>query len=252
MVRKIIQEKPKPKVSCEEEVFFILKFKDIEEKLKRDESVVPYDYNEVLNQIENSSNDFIRNRFDSNLLKTIMDSVSNTNTYHPATTACFWCCHTFNWNHFVLPISYDSYKHVFVCENYYCSPECALAYNYNDTSETDSIKWLKHSLLNYLYVELYPSEPIAPAPPRTLLKMFGGMLNINQYREYLTNSKDIIIAKTHPIQIKRPILQICENIQNVMRHVAPIPERESGGLKLKRKNPPVVNSKLFDSLLKSN
>ena len=49
MVRKLIKETPKP--SPDEEVFFILKFKDIEEKLKRDESVVPYDYNEVLNQI---------------------------------------------------------------------------------------------------------------------------------------------------------------------------------------------------------
>ena len=68
----------------------------------------------------------------------------------------------------------------------FCSPECAAAYNFNQYS-SDEV-WEYTRLLNLLYKDLY-KEKIKLAPPRNSLDIFGGHMNIQEFRSYNNNYK---------------------------------------------------------------
>ena len=121
-------------------------------------------YSDILSQtfIENTAEE----RFSNDILKPLLENIHKEKEYS-RTTSCFWCCHGFNTTAFALPITYDTYKNTFICEGHYCSPECALAFLYNDYSISDSSRWYRHSLLIQLYGFLYEQYIISPAPPKT-------------------------------------------------------------------------------------
>jgi len=91
-------------------------------------------------------------------------------------TLCFWDLHIYNNTSYVLPIS-DS-KSV----GHFCSLECAAAYNFSEMN--DSNCWERYSLLHYIYNIDYK---IKVAPSRILLNIFGGPLNIEEYRDLYRN-----------------------------------------------------------------
>lgn len=101
----------------------------------------------------------------------------------PSTTdaACFWCCQPFMYRPVVLPIR-DTGEHLVVTGNF-CCPECACAYLF-DMRQDSHMRWEQLSLLYRLYGEVCGGN-IHPAPHRTLLKMFGGCLTIEQYRKMI-------------------------------------------------------------------
>jgi len=92
--------------------------------------------------------------------------------------ACFWCCHIFDHKPIVLPIR-DQGDYIQVQGNY-CSPECAMSYLF-DMQQDSYARWEQLSLLNRLYGQAV-GGPIKPAPPRTVLKLFGGPMSIQEYR----------------------------------------------------------------------
>jgi len=92
--------------------------------------------------------------------------------------ACFWCCHIFDHKPIVLPIR-DQGDYIQVQGNY-CSPECAMSYLF-DIQQDSYARWEQLSLLNRLYGQAV-GGPIKPAPPRTVLKLFGGPMSIQEYR----------------------------------------------------------------------
>jgi hypothetical protein len=92
--------------------------------------------------------------------------------------ACFWCCHSFDHKPVVLPIR-DQGDYIQVQGNY-CSPECAMSYLF-DMQQDSYARWEQLSLLNRLYGQAV-GGPIKPAPPRTVLKLFGGPMSIQEYR----------------------------------------------------------------------
>lgn len=99
----------------------------------------------------------------------------------PKTTniSCWWCTYNFKNTPCGLPTSMD--KESCNVLGIFCSPECAAAYNFDSK---DSCIWERYALLNTLYGNKL--NKIKLAPPREILKKFGGHITINQFRN---NSK---------------------------------------------------------------
>jgi hypothetical protein len=99
--------------------------------------------------------------------------------------ACFWCCHKFDNTPIILPIR-DQGEYIQVQGNY-CSPECAMAYLF-DMHQDSYARWEQLSLLNRLYSPAV-GGPIKPAPNRQILKLFGGPVSIEDYRNLVRQGK---------------------------------------------------------------
>jgi hypothetical protein len=187
----------------------------------------------------------------SELLKDILDKTKQ-DTEYSKDTCCFWCSHKFGWAACVLPISYDAYKNLYTCEGHFCSPECSLAFLYKE-SDTDSIKWNRHSLLRSLYSNLYVNKELSPAPPRTLLRMYGGPLDIEQYRTYTMKVNDIVASELPPIRLLFPSMNIQGPIRDIKKYVSltnDVIEKASEQLRLKRSKPVNSHVNTIDCLLK--
>lgn len=233
----------KPQID-ESPVVFFLKVTDTD-----DSNIIPAgdvtSYSDILNAVEKNTE-----RFNTDLLKDVLSKVQ-TVRYSPQ-TACFWCCHTFNWVPCVLPISYDVYNNIYSCEGNYCSPECALSYLY-DSKIPDSTKWNRHALLNHMYAELYKTRTLSPAPPRSLLRLFGGPLDIEQYRDYITNDNYIVLSEIHPIRLVFPSMNVQGPLRDIKKYVSlstDVVEKASEQLRLKRSKPMNVNVPTLDMCMK--
>lgn len=227
----------KPKATKKEievdETPIIFRLKVSEEVL---EQVVPMgeviSYSDILTSVETSK---VSERFNTDLLKKILENAT-TDSYSEH-TACFWCCSTFNWVPSILPVSYDSYKNNYACEGHFCSPECALAHLYADNSVPDSVRWNRHALLYHMYRDLYTSKDLSPAPSRSLLRMFGGPLDIQQFREYTSGSNDIVMCELPPIRMLFPSMNVQGPLRDIKRYVSlstDAVEKASEHLRLKR------------------
>ena len=99
--------------------------------------------------------------------------------------ACFWCCHRFDSRPVILPVR-DQGEYIQVMGNF-CSPECSMAYLF-DMQQDSYARWEQLSLLNRLYGQAVGGA-IKPAPPRQILKMFGGPVSIEDYRNLVRQGK---------------------------------------------------------------
>ena len=113
---------------------------------------------------------------DSSEVKTIPTS---------STAACFWCCHAFSHRPVVLPVR-DTGEHLQVMGNF-CCPECAAAYLF-DMRQDSHTRWEQLALLYRVYGEACQGV-IHPAPPRSILALFGGTLSIDSYRGLIQSHK---------------------------------------------------------------
>ncbi len=100
-------------------------------------------------------------------------------------SACFWCCHTFEWRPVVLPLR-DQGEYLQVYGNF-CCPECAMAYLF-DIRQDSHTRWEQLAILNRLYREACGGK-IYPAPSKNVLKHFGGNLTIEEYRALIRSQK---------------------------------------------------------------
>jgi hypothetical protein len=124
-----------------------------------------------------------------NMKSILLIQYSNTNEIRtiPETSdsACFWCCHTFTNRPVVLPVR-DTGEYIQVMGNF-CCPECAIAYLF-DIRQDYHTRWEQLALLNRVYTTTNNMR-FHPAPPRTVLKLFGGNLDINEYRNMIQSHK---------------------------------------------------------------
>jgi hypothetical protein len=95
--------------------------------------------------------------------------------------ACFWCCHTFSHRPVVLPIR-DTGEYLTAMGNF-CCPECAVSYLF-DIRQDSHTRWEQLSLMHRVYGEACQGK-IQPAPPRSVLSLFGGSLSIDEYRKLI-------------------------------------------------------------------
>ena len=186
------------------------------------------------------------NRIIKKNLKNIMYEFINANSEKkwPESTNihCWWCCNSFNDIPCALPEYYKKEK--FYVNGCFCSFNCCASYNF---SRNDDAMWERYSLLNLMYKKLYNKNfvKINLAPPRETLKMFGGFLSIEEFREYsVRNDKSFNVIKPPLISI---IPKIEENIyinkttktinQNTNESIL---NKTQNTLKLKR-NKPITN-----------
>jgi hypothetical protein len=192
-------------------------------------------YSDILSAVETSR---VGERFNTDTMKEILTRVKSP-TYG-STTACFWCCSPFGWKACVLPVSYDAYENMYACEGHFCSPECALAFLYNDNHLSDTVRWTRHCLLADMYRSMYMQKDLTPAPPRSTLRLFGGPLDIEQYREYLGSSDDIVSVALPPLRLHVPTMNVQGPVRDVKRYVTlsqDTVEKASKELRLRRTKP---------------
>jgi hypothetical protein len=208
---------------------------------------VSTDYADILRDVETS---IVTQRFNADTMKDIL-SRTKTPTYTSG-TACFWCCAPFSWKASLVPISYDAYENMYTCEGYFCSPECALAHVYADASLSDISRWSRHALLADLYRPLYTTRDLIPAPPRGVLRMFGGPLDIEQFREYTANADEIVMVQMPPLRLHVPSMNVHGPVRDVKKFVALSQEtvdKAKGEMRLKRSKPIHNNSATLDKCM---
>jgi hypothetical protein len=191
-------------------------------------------YSDILSSVETSR---VAERFNTETMKEILTRTRSP-TYS-STTACFWCCSPFAWKACVLPISYDAYENMYTCEGHFCSPECGLAYLY-DGQMSDTARWARHALLVDMYRVLYATKELTPAPPRHVLRLFGGPLDIEQYREYLSTSDEMVAVQLPPLRLYVPSMNVQGPVRDVKKFVAlsqDTVEKASKELRLRRSKP---------------
>ena len=215
------------------------------------EEVVPVG-NEILYSDILQSVDYANQRTEVEVLKPCIENIQRDKLYHEQ-TACFWCCHTFDSHSFVLPISYDAYKNIYTCEGHFCSPNCALSYLYVEPC-SETTKWTRQTLLNFLYVKFCP-DGISPAPPRCSLRLFGGPLNIRQFRNYISEKEyGIVLAGLPPIRMLFPSMNVQGPLRDIKKYVSlsnDVVEKASESLRLKRSKPVHINIPTLDMCIQS-
>ena len=220
------------------------------EKIKKVEEEVEEEKMEIIERVDMTGvggsgglmdDDFRTNKIIKKNLKNIMYEFVNSNsanTWPESTnTCCWWCCHQFTGMPCSLPELYRKDK--FYVSGVFCSFNCAAAYNFRENDGED--KWMRYSLLNLMYKKMYGNKfvKIGLAPPRHVLKMFGGYMCIEELRE-----TSLRMDKTFNV-IKPPLVAIIPKIEecilnrgiktgNTNEHIL---NKTQNSLKLKRTKP---------------
>lgn len=153
-----------------------------------------------------------------NIMYEFMDA--NKNHVWPQQTeiACMWDCHRFTGPPCAIPEKYS--RGIFYLSKCFCSYNCAAAYIFN---EKDTNMWEKYSLLCFMYSKINntPYKKIVLAPPQNTLKMFGGYLEIEEFRNSsITNAKIYKIINPPMVSI---IPQVEENLLDTNKNRKFIP-----------------------------
>ncbi len=188
----------------------------------------------------------------SNYSEKLMVLFQDANRYQklPEKTeiACFWCCHSFT----SMPVAIPSHilDEVWYMYGNFCSPECATAYLFKERIDAH-VQWERFALLNSLYsddAEVPAGSPqgIRPAPPREVLRMFGGSMDISEYRALVHEKRLRVDVLTPPMvsiiqtMDTKPIDFYDQNLKNVfirndIQHKYNAPGAQ--GLRLRRTKP---------------
>ena len=95
---------------------------------------------------------------------------------------CWWCCHSFECTPCTLPVKYDPLRKRYTFSGIFCSWGCVKAYNFDKHDHKMSER---SGLISMLVRELHSVEysiSLKTAPHRQCLKMFGGYMSIDEFR----------------------------------------------------------------------
>lgn len=126
---------------------------------------------------------------------------------------CWWCCHQFDSIPIGMPVDFHSKSKKFRVKGVFCSFACMTAYR-----ECSSKNMNTKSLVSYLYSKL-TAEPVGTkierAPPREALKMFGGELTIDEFRNSSSETK-IYKMVEYPMILSRDYIEEIDiaNVKN--------------------------------------
>jgi hypothetical protein len=209
--------------------------------------------------INNSKNTDVDNKiYDKNeTFISILSEFQHTDTWIDRTdVACWWCCHTFD----TIPIGFpiDYYKKKFRTRGVFCSFGCSIAYakcnNYYDVKTQSMICSLYKKLTGCITINIkdgykdvllqefndknlfngdlnlqneyiesllsFVDTPLEPAPDKCLLKMFGGTLTIDEFRNS-TKEKKVYKMIEYPMFVSRDYVEEIDinNLKNVNKNV---------------------------------
>ena len=131
---------------------------------------------------------------------------------------CLNCCQPFDHKPAALPFRYQNgIFHVFGC---FCYPECAAAFNFNDSICVENANE-NYNLLNFMYKLAYndPFYRVKIAAHRLCLKIFGGNMDVDKYRDSFDNhyvQNNIImppVMSIIPLQEENNIIYYKKNVQ---------------------------------------
>lgn len=167
---------------------------------------------------------------------------------------CWWCCHKFDSIPIGLPVDYNSKIKKFRVKGVYCSFACMLAYDSGSNTRIDSKRksmvthlykqltggytidlkdeYIKMLHNDYTIQELFKNnpqykdeyiqslasfidEPLEKAPPRCCLKMFGGELDIDDFRNS-TKERKVYRMVEYPMYISRDYVEEVD-LQNLKK-----------------------------------
>lgn len=174
------------------------------------------------------------------LMAKFKDSAEARTLPEETEVACFWCCHKFEGRPVVLPVR-DEGEYLQVFGNF-CCPECAMSYLF-DIRQDSHTRWEQLALLNRVYGESVGGT-IRPAPSRSVLRMFGGPMSIEEYRAVIRQKKVRIDIHIPPMvsllstMDTKPIDFYDANLtKNVMETVKERLQKAEEVLKLRRTKP---------------
>ena len=137
----------------------------------------------------------IKSRIPSHYSEKLMVQYQESNRLQQLPTktdiACFWCCHAFDSPPCAIPTTIvDDIWHMY---GNFCSPECSVAFLFKEKVDAH-VQWERYALLNTLYgqdADISAGSPqgIRPAPPREVLRFFGGCMEIGEFRAILHERK---------------------------------------------------------------
>jgi hypothetical protein len=158
----------------------------IELDTKEDSTLDAVKSNTSVNMVVNNTvNEIDYYTMKSTLLVQFKNSSEVKKIPETSDAACFWCCYTFTHRPVVLPIR-DTGEHLIVTGNF-CCPECTVSYLF-DMRQDSHTRWEQLALIYRVYSEACKGK-IHPAPPKSILKLFGGNLSIEEYRGLIQSYK---------------------------------------------------------------
>ncbi|CAM9845637.1 unnamed protein product, partial [Chrysoparadoxa australica] len=103
----------------------------------------------------------------------------------PTRSACWHCCHPFDWSPCATPVSYDRVKNVYLGSGNFCTWNCCRQYNMvHSAGKGLTLIALITTKLRKQLKELDGCySPIVSVPPRNSLVLFGGNMTISEYRK---------------------------------------------------------------------
>ena len=183
------------------------------------------------NMIESRKNDFDVSKTKSNDARRPVDYTllqfkeCNRKKVWPQRTNiyCFNCSHSFDHMPAALPFKYQN--GIFYVYGCFCYPECAAAFNFNESICVENVHE-NYNLLNLMYRKIYndPNYRVKIASHRTCLKIFGGVLDIDKYRESFNNNHinhNIImppVISIIPIQEENNVMYYKRNLQTTIHN----------------------------------
>lgn len=103
--------------------------------------------------------------------------------------ACFWCCHRPHGPPVGLPVRVTRAGR-FAVTGTFCSIECAAAFLFN-SRELHVSPWSSYAMLNAMARAAGAPVPVREAPSRLCLRMFGGWMDIDEFRAGATRSSPL-------------------------------------------------------------
>jgi hypothetical protein len=140
--------------------------------------------------------------------------VDNETWLHNTDVCCWWCCHTFESVPLGLPVKYDELKKKFQVKGVFCSFSCMIAHN-RSGKRNNTQEYLIKFLYNKLTGTILNDMNLEPAPPRCSLKMFGGELTIEEFRNSFKENKVYKMIE-YPMFVCKDYIEEVD-IQNVKR-----------------------------------
>jgi hypothetical protein len=107
-------------------------------------------------------------------------------------------------------VNYNSTTDNFDVFGCFCSLECAAAYNFKMNDYVDEM-WERYNLLNLLFRRMNFGTVVKAAPDRLALKMFGGYMDIDEFRVFFKSNK--MVNVNFP-----PMSSLTQQIEEVNEH----------------------------------
>lgn len=183
----------------------------------------------------------LKKNYDNDSINDIVVNKDNWATNNENT--CLWCCHSFKNKPYGIPFKYNNNK--FYVNGCFCTLECAAAYNFSEEKYIQDI-WECYNLINLLSNKINYKSIVKLAPNRTALKMFGGNMEIDEFRSYTDNNKIINNLNYPMISVSQQIEEINYDNNYNKNDFIPIDENRIKKLEQKIKlmrTAPLLNNK---------